>query len=84
MATAVLVDASVATRGEWLSVVTDYIGPQLNYVSGKFLDHQVRNAGSPNTHCLPISCAGPSASNRFRHVWVTIYTPKSHPLQAIL
>ena len=49
MATAVLVDASVATRSEWLSVVTDYIGPQLNYVSGKFLDHQVRNAGSPNT-----------------------------------
>jgi len=43
MATTVLVDASVATCNEWLSVVTDYVGPQMNHISGKFLDHQVRN-----------------------------------------
>lgn len=43
MATAVLVDASVAASSEWVNVVKDYIGPQLNHVSGKFLDHQVRN-----------------------------------------
>lgn len=43
MATAVLVDASVATCNEWLSVITDYVGPHLNHISGKFLDHQVRN-----------------------------------------
>lgn len=52
MATVVLVDASVAARNEWVSVVTDYVGPQLNYISGKFLDHQVRNAGSPNNFHL--------------------------------
>ena len=42
IATTVLVDASVATCNEWLSVVTDYVGLQLNHISGKFLDHQVR------------------------------------------
>jgi hypothetical protein len=53
MATTVLVDASVATHNEWLSVVTDYVGPQLNHISGKFLDHQVRNYQSPIDHRLP-------------------------------
>lgn len=51
-ATTILVDASVATCNEWLSVVTDYVGPQLNYISGKFLDHQVRSSGSSNSHRL--------------------------------
>ena len=48
MATTVLVDASVAVCNEWVSVVTDYVGPQLNHIAGKFLDHQVRDAGSLN------------------------------------
>jgi len=48
MATVVLTDASVAVCNEWVSVVTDYVGPQLNHISGKFLDHQVRNPGSSN------------------------------------
>ena len=43
MATVVLVDASVATCNEWLTVVTDYLGPQFNHISGKLLDHQVRD-----------------------------------------
>ena len=54
MATIVLVDASAAACNEWLSVVTDYVGPQLNHISGKFLDHQVRNSKSPGTLCLPM------------------------------
>ena len=41
LATVVLVDASIATRNEWLSIATDYIGPHINYISGKFLDHMV-------------------------------------------
>lgn len=48
MAITVLVDASVAAYDEWLSVVTDYVGPQLNYISGKFLDHQVRICRFPS------------------------------------
>ena len=53
MATTVLVDASVATCNEWLSVVTDYVGPQINHISGKFLDHQVRRSRSPDSFYLP-------------------------------
>ena len=53
MATTVLVDASVATCNEWLSVVTDYVGPQINHISGKFLDHQVRRSRSPDSLYLP-------------------------------
>jgi len=53
IATTVLVDASVATCNEWLSVVTDYVGPQMNHISGKFLDHQVRNSRSPDSLYLP-------------------------------
>jgi len=52
MATTVLVDASVAVCNEWVSVVKDYVGPQLNHIAGKFLDHQVRDTGSPNQPCL--------------------------------
>ena len=49
MATTVIVDASVAVHNEWVSIVTDYVGPQLNHINGKFLDHQVRDtAGSPS------------------------------------
>ena len=49
MATTVIVDASVAVHNEWVSIVTDYVGPQLNHINGKFLDHQVRDAASsPN------------------------------------
>ena len=84
MATTVLVDASVATCNEWLSVVIDYVGPQLNYISGKFLDHQVRN---PSSLMLTInsSCVrGLSASNRFRHLRVIVNAPESYSLQAIL
>lgn len=54
MATIVLVDASVATCNEWLGVVTDYVGLQLNHISGKFLDHQVCNAKSPDSLRLPV------------------------------
>ena len=60
MATIVLVDASVATCNEWLSVVTDYVGPQLNYISGKYLDHQVRTSGSPDNLHLPMCSRVPS------------------------
>jgi len=48
MATTVIVDASVAVYNEWVGVVTDYVGPQLNHINGKFLDHQVRDKSSPN------------------------------------
>ena len=58
MATTVLVDASVAACNEWLSVVTDYVGPQLNYISGKFLDHQVPNSKSLNNPWLIDPFAG--------------------------
>ena len=46
MATTVIVDASVAVCNEWVSVVTDYVGPQLNHIAGKFLDHQVHGTWS--------------------------------------
>lgn len=49
MATTVLVDASIATCNEWLSIATDYVGPQLNYISGKFFDHQVSDFRSLDT-----------------------------------
>ena len=81
LATTVLVDASVATCNEWLTVVTDYVGPHLNYISGKFLDHQVRNSKSSSTRRLQTDFL---ASNRFRHLRVIIDTPESHSLQAIL
>lgn len=55
MATTVLVDASVATCNEWLSIVTDYVGLQLNHISGKFLDHQVCHKRSPGNFYLPVS-----------------------------
>jgi len=54
MATTVIVDASVTVRNEWVSVVKDYVGPQLNYIGGKFLDHQVHDTGPPNQLCLLI------------------------------
>ncbi|KAF9791872.1 hypothetical protein BJ322DRAFT_1322 [Thelephora terrestris] len=60
LATTVLVDASVATCSEWLSAVIDYMGPQLNLISGKFLDHQLRLAfvtyGLSSTRPSPILC----------------------------
>lgn len=54
MVTTVLVDASVATCSEWISVVTDYVGPQINQISGRFLDHQVRNVWPSDYFVLTI------------------------------
>jgi hypothetical protein len=79
MATTVLVDASAATCNEWLSVVTDYVGLQLNHIAGKFLDHQVRHTMSPDI--LAYQCRRElSASNRLRHIRFTIHAPESHSL----
>ena len=83
MATVVLVDASVAARNEWVSVITDYVGPQLNHISGKFLDHQVRDADAPvpfTYRCERVFLA----SNGPRHVWTAVHTPEPYSLQAIL
>ena len=55
MATVVLVDASATACNEWVTVVTDYVGPQMNHIAGKFLDHQVRrDGGSLDSLHLPI------------------------------
>jgi hypothetical protein len=83
MATVILADASIATCTEWLSVVTDYVGPHLNHISGKFLDHQVRVVEPPTTTtylCIP----GLLATNGFCHIRVVLYTSEPHSLQAIL
>lgn len=58
IATAVLVDASVTTCNEWPSVVTDYVGPQLNHISGKFLDHQVRDLDALDNFYLRMCIVG--------------------------
>lgn len=44
LVTTVLIGAPAITRSEWLSIATDYVGPQLNHTSGEFLGHQVRRS----------------------------------------
>ena len=83
MATTVLVDASLAVCNEWVSVITDYVGPQVNHITGKFLDHQVRNGGSL-TNLRSLICIRHLAPDRVRHVRIAIHAPKSHSLQTIL
>lgn len=75
LATTVLVDASVATCSEWLTVVTDYIGPQLNHISGKFLDHQVRKPIICEHPLLTDACAGP----KLRLAFVTYGLSSTRP-----
>ncbi|KAF9648103.1 hypothetical protein BDM02DRAFT_2351326 [Thelephora ganbajun] len=75
MATTVLVDASVATRSEWLSVVTDYVGPQLNHIAGKFLDHQVCNTWFLDGLCLPML----HVDFQLRTAFVTYGLPSTRP-----